>query len=86
MQIIYAVLCIVGTLLSLTQFIPWLADHGLNISLLIQQALAAPISAFAWSNVVVSALIARNAQVGMVGTPVVFAYIHGSSVTRPKAA
>jgi hypothetical protein len=37
-QIIYAILCIVGTALPLAQFIPWLADRGLDFPLFIQQA------------------------------------------------
>ncbi len=53
MQIIYALLCILGTVLPLAQFVPWLADHGLAISLLVQQAIATTISAFAWSDVLV---------------------------------
>jgi len=57
MQIIYVFLCIVGTLLPLSQFVPWLTGHGLNVSLFIQKAVTTPISAFAWSDVAVSALV-----------------------------
>ena len=57
MQAIYAILCILGTALPLAQFIPWLADQGLNLPLFIQQAIATPIAAFAWSDLVVSALV-----------------------------
>ena len=57
MQIIYAVLCIVGIVLPLAQFIPWLADRGLDLPLLIQQAGATPIAAFAWSDVAVSGMV-----------------------------
>lgn len=53
MQIIYALLCILGTVLPLAQFVPWLANHGLDISLWVQQAIATPISAFAWLDVLV---------------------------------
>jgi hypothetical protein len=56
-QIVYAVLCIVGTLLPLAQFVPWLAREGLDVPLFVQQAVAAPISAFAWSDVLVSAVV-----------------------------
>lgn len=60
MQIFYAILCVLGTVLPLSQFILWLADHGLDVPLLLQQIVASPISAFAWLDVVVSgvALIA----------------------------
>ncbi len=74
MQIIYAVLCIVGTLLPLAQFSPWLADHGLNVPLLIQQAAAAPLAAFAWSDVVVSALVL-----------IVFVLVEGRRLEMPRA-
>ncbi len=57
MQSIYALLCIVGTVLPLAQFVPWLADRGLDVPLFIQEATANPISSFAWSDLVVSAVV-----------------------------
>ncbi|MFT4246878.1 MAG: DUF2834 domain-containing protein [Pseudomonas sp.] len=57
MQIVYAALCVVGILLPATDLVPWIAENGLNAPLLVQQAVATPISAFAWSDVVVSALV-----------------------------
>lgn len=57
MQIVYALFCIIGTLLPVASFAPWLIDNGLNIGLLVQEAFAAPISAFAWTDVLVSALV-----------------------------
>ena len=57
MQIIYVVLCIVGTALPLAQFIPWLAERGLDFPLFIQQAVATPIASFAWSDLVVSGVV-----------------------------
>jgi hypothetical protein len=57
MQLVYTVLCIVGTVLPLAQFLPWLGDHGLDFPLVIGQAIANPISAFAWSDLMVSAVV-----------------------------
>ena len=57
MQRIHAVLCIVGALLPLAAFVPWLAGHGLDVPLLLQQAVSTPVSAFAWSDVAVSAVV-----------------------------
>lgn len=57
MQIIYAILCVIGTVLPLAQFVPWLADRGLDLRLLVQEAVATPIAAFAWSDVLVSAVV-----------------------------
>jgi len=57
MQLVYTVLCIVGAVLPLAQFLPWLGDHGLDVPLFIGQAIANPISAFAWSDLMVSAVV-----------------------------
>lgn len=57
MQIIYALLCVIGTVLPLAQFVPWLSDHGLDLPLLVQEAISTPLSAFAWSDVLVSAIV-----------------------------
>ncbi|QMV74393.1 DUF2834 domain-containing protein [Comamonas piscis] len=56
MQILYLSLCIAGTVLPLSQFIPWLCAHGLDVPLLLQQATSSPLSAFAWSDVLVSGI------------------------------
>lgn len=57
MQVLYAILCILGTALPLTQFFPWLADHGLNLSLLFSEAVATRIAAFGWSDLIVSGVV-----------------------------
>lgn len=56
MQIIYILLCIAGTALPLSQFIPWLSTHGLNVPLLLQQATSSRIAAFAWADVLISGI------------------------------
>jgi hypothetical protein len=56
-QILYAILCIAGTALPLAHFVPWLVEHGVSLPLLITQAIATPIAAFAWSDVVVTGLV-----------------------------
>lgn len=71
MQALYGVLCIVGTVLPLAQLVPWLATAGLDFPALIPLIVAQPISAFAWSDVVVSALaliafvLSEGRRVGM---------------------
>lgn len=57
MQTIYAILCILGTAWPLAQFVPWLADHGLDIPLFVQEAVATPVASFAWSDLLVSAVV-----------------------------
>jgi len=56
MKIFYGLMCFAGALLPLAQFVPWLAEHGLALPLLMQSAFGAPISAFAWYDVVLSAV------------------------------
>lgn len=58
MQPIYLLLCLAGTALPLSQFVPWLAAHGLHLPLplLLQQASASHIAAFAWADVLVSGI------------------------------
>ena len=54
---VYLLLCIVGFAAPYAAFIPWLAEHGLNGRLFLQQLLANRISAFFALDVVVSALV-----------------------------
>lgn len=57
MQIIYILLCIAGAALPLSQFVPWLSAHGLNVPLLLQQATSSHIGSFAWADVLVSGVV-----------------------------
>lgn len=56
MQLIYLLLSIVGLVLPLSQFVPWLSAHGLDVPLLLQQATSSRIASFAWADVLVSAM------------------------------
>jgi hypothetical protein len=56
MKYFYGILCVLGILLPYGIFIPWLIAHGLNIGMLISEASQTRIGAFAWMDVVVSAL------------------------------
>ena len=51
-----AALCIVGTILPYTQFVPWIIENGLNIPLLVNQIASSRLAAFGWLDVIVSAL------------------------------
>ncbi len=57
MQAIYLFFCLAGAALPLSQFIPWLAAHSLDVPLLLQQATADHIAAFAWADVLISGLV-----------------------------
>lgn len=57
MRRFYGILCVLGTILPYGAFVPWLTTHGLAPLLLIEQAFASPVSAFAWLDVIVSAVV-----------------------------
>lgn len=57
MKIFYFLLCIAGIALPLSQFIPWLSAHGLNMPLLIQLATSNEIAAFAWADVIITGIV-----------------------------
>jgi len=56
MSLVYAVLCVIGLVVPYTLLAPWLQQHGLVLPRLVSEAFAAPVSAFAWADVVVSAV------------------------------
>ena len=53
---LYLALCFLGVTLPYWQFVPWLAQNGLNMRLFIQQLFANRISAFFGMDVIVSAV------------------------------
>lgn len=52
----YLVLTLLGILLPYGAFVPWLVSNGLDIGLLFSEAVATPISIFAWLDVLVAAI------------------------------
>ncbi|MBD2362079.1 DUF2834 domain-containing protein [Anabaena minutissima FACHB-250] len=57
LKIIYLSLCILGTVLPYSQFIPFLLEHGLNIPLFIEQLFVNRISSFFGMDLIVSSLV-----------------------------
>ena len=57
MKTFYALFCAIGLLLPYGVFVPWLLDNGLDVALLVAQATETGISAFAWLDVAVSAVV-----------------------------
>ena len=53
---IFLILCLLGVLVPYWQFIPWLLQHGLNLSLFVRELFANRISAFFGMDVLVSAV------------------------------
>ena len=54
---VYLLLCVAGAVLPYWQFVPWVLDNGLNMSLLLNQLFANRISAFFATDVIVSAIV-----------------------------
>ena len=56
-QYSYLVLCILGTVLPCSQLLPFIREHGLNVSLMIEQLFANRISGFFGLDVIISSLV-----------------------------
>ena len=54
---LYLVLCILGAVLPGSQLFPFLTEHGLNVSLLVQDLFANRISGFFGLDVIVSSVV-----------------------------
>jgi hypothetical protein len=53
----YLILCVAGTLLPYSQFIPFLQQHGLDLHLFVTQLFANRVSGFFGWDVIVSSLV-----------------------------
>jgi hypothetical protein len=56
-QILYLILCVVGTALPYSQLVPFLRAHGPDAPLFVQQFFANRVSAFFGLDVIVSSLV-----------------------------
>lgn len=56
-QYLYLFLCVLGTALPCSQFLPFLAEHGFNLRLMIEQLFANHISGFFGLDVIVSSVV-----------------------------
>jgi hypothetical protein len=56
-QYLYLILCVLGTVLPCSQLFPFLAQHGFNVPLLIEQLFANRISGFFGLDVIVSSVV-----------------------------
>jgi Protein of unknown function DUF2834 len=53
----YLVCCVLGLVLPYSQFVPWLLEHGLNVTLFFRELSANRISTFFAMDVIVSAIV-----------------------------
>jgi hypothetical protein len=54
---VYLICCVLGLVLPYSQFLPWLLEHGFNVSLFVCELFANRISAFFAMDVIVSAIV-----------------------------
>jgi hypothetical protein len=57
MRAFYLITAIIGALLPLSQFVPWVVIHGLALPYMLQLAFGNAIAAFAWLDVLMSAAV-----------------------------
>ena len=91
MRHLYLVLCVLGTLLPYSQFVPWVAENGFDFPLFFQQLFANRIGGFFGLDVIVCALVlwvfvfAEGKRLGMhrLWLPVVASLAVGVSLGLP---
>jgi hypothetical protein len=87
----YLALCVIGFLLPYWQFVPWVAEHGLNLPLLVRDLFVNRISSFFGLDVLVSAVVlwvfiaAEGSHLGMrrLWLPIVATCVVGVSLGLP---
>ena len=88
---VYLLLCVLGTALPYWKLVPWIAEHGLNLSLLCQELFATRIGAFFGLDVVVSAVVlfvfiateGRRLTISRLWLPVIATLLVGVSLGLP---
>ena len=88
---LYFVLFVIGTLVPYSSFVPWVIDHGLDISLMVEELFANRISAFFGLDVVIATMVfwvfvaAESARAGLrhAWAPVVASLTIGLSSALP---
>ena len=73
LKTVYLILCVVGVALPYTQFVPWLAENGLDLPLFFRQLFANRVGGFFGMDVFVSAAallvfsLAEGSRLGLRG-------------------
>ncbi len=88
---LYLALCVVGTVVPYWKFLPWVMEHGLNLSLLCQELFATRIGAFFGLDVVVSAIVlfvfiateSRRIALSLLWLPAIATLLVGVSLGLP---
>lgn len=90
-KVVYLALCVVGTVVPLAYFLPFLRTHGLDVSLFVAFLFANPVSGFFGLDVIVSAVVLwafawfEGSRLGMRGLwlPVAATLVVGVSLGLP---
>jgi hypothetical protein len=87
----YLVLFVIGSVVPYLSFVPWVMDHGFDISKMVEELFANRISAFFGLDVVISALVlwvfvsfeGRRAGVKHTWAPILASLVIGVSAGLP---
>jgi hypothetical protein len=87
----YLICCVLGLILPYSQLVPWLLEHGLNITLFYRELFANRISAFFAMDVIVSAIVliwfiqseGRRLRVRLLWLPTIGTLVAGVSFGFP---
>jgi hypothetical protein len=91
MKRVYGILCIFGTVLPYWPFLLWISENGLQINRFITEAASIRISAFAWLDVLIAAIVlisfilyeGKHLQMSRLWLPVCSTLAVGVSLGRP---
>ena len=87
----YLGLCLVGTVLPLSQLLPFLRDHGFDLRFLVGQLFANPVSSFFGLDVIVTSVVlwvfvaveGRRAGIRHLWAPLAASLLVGVSLALP---
>ena len=87
----YLILCVLGIILPYSQFVPWLLEPGLNLSLFFRELFTNRITAFFVMDVIVSAIVliwfiqseGKHLRMGFLWLPMIGTLIIGVSLGFP---
>ncbi len=91
LKIVFLMLCVLGTLLPLSQFIPWVVENGLDVPLFFRELFSTKIGGFFGMDVIVSAVVliififteGKRLEIPNLWLPVVATFSVGVSLGLP---
>jgi hypothetical protein len=91
MRHVYLCLALIGAVLPYSQFLPWVAEHGLNVPLLVTELFSTRLGAFFGLDVLVSAVAlivyirseGRRRKIPMLWLPIAATCLIGVSCGLP---